>query len=215
MVYYTLMDILQINAEKPEPNLISRAARRAQRGAPIALPTDTVYGLGVSVAPGHTPRALYELKGRDAGKAIPLLVSGVEALETYGRAVPHYAYELASRHWPGALTLIVQASDAVPESFLAADGSVALRAPASPIALALLRELGTALATSSANLQGGTPATSAKTIDPHLAARLTLIIDGGSTPGNTPSTILSCLTDTPVLIRAGALNLARAKEDLS
>jgi tRNA threonylcarbamoyl adenosine modification protein (Sua5/YciO/YrdC/YwlC family) len=199
------MEILRINAEKPEPNLISQAARIARAGVPIALPTDTVYGVGVPVAPGCTPRLLYELKGRDADKAIPLLVSGIEALETYGHTVPAYAYELAAAHWPGALTLIVRASEAVPEEFRASDGSVALRAPACPIALALLEELAAPLATSSANLQGGEPATSLATLDRRLVSHLALTIDGGATPGNIPSTIISCLTDTPILIRAGAL----------
>jgi L-threonylcarbamoyladenylate synthase len=199
------MKIFCINPVNPEPQRIKMAARFVAEGAPVVLPTDTVYGIGVIAAAGHSPQPLFDLKGRDADKAIPLLVDGIAALEQYGSTVPAYAFDLASRYWPGALTLIVHASAAVPDSFLAADKSVALRAPASPVVLALLRELGAPLATTSANLQGGEPATSLETLDPRLAAQVVFAIDGGPTLGNTPSTIISCLTDTPILVRAGML----------
>jgi tRNA threonylcarbamoyl adenosine modification protein (Sua5/YciO/YrdC/YwlC family) len=191
-----------------------------REGTPLAFPTDTVYGVGVAVMPGCTPESLFALKGRDRKKAIPWLVADVSALDEYGDEVPTYAFDLAFAHWPGALTLVIRAkASAVPAPtpatstsssahwppFIAADGTIALRVPAHPIALALIRELGVPLATTSANLTREEPARSLATLSPKLVAHLALAIDGGTTPGLLPSTIVSCLEERPRVIREGAL----------
>jgi tRNA threonylcarbamoyl adenosine modification protein (Sua5/YciO/YrdC/YwlC family) len=202
------MEILGVSPEHPRPAHIARAVAALRRSTPVAFPTDTVYGLGLPVAPNTTPAPLFALKGRDAHKPIPWLVADAQALEEYGEEVPTYALELARRHWPAALTLIVRASASAPASFVAPDGSIALRAPAHPVPLALIRALGVPLATTSANLQGEPPATSLATLNARLTARLELAIDGGPTPGPTPSTIVSCLSEHPLILREGALSSA-------
>jgi L-threonylcarbamoyladenylate synthase len=201
------MDTVHINPKRPEPQLIAQATHVARGGKVIVFPTDTVYGVGVAAGAGFTPRALFELKGRDPDKAIPWLVSDAGALERYGEGVPTYALELARGHWPGALTLVVRASALVPRAFVARDGSIALRAPANPIARALLAALRAPLATTSANRQGDAPATSLASLDPRLmdVAAVALVIDGGATPGAVPSTIVSCLDGEPRVLREGAL----------
>jgi L-threonylcarbamoyladenylate synthase len=202
------MDIRTINPRKPDSALIAQIVDTVRDGTPFVFPTDTVYGLGLAVATGGSPRTLFDLKGRDGDKAIAWLVGGAGALAAYGKDVPGYAFELARRHWPGACTLIVRASDAVPAAFKAPDGSIALRAPASPVALALIEALGAPLATTSANRQGCPPATSLEALDPQLAARLALAVDGGPTPGAVPSTVVSCLGEHPRILREGALGAA-------
>jgi tRNA threonylcarbamoyl adenosine modification protein (Sua5/YciO/YrdC/YwlC family) len=209
------METLRISAVHPEPALIARAVAVLRRGEVVALPTDTVYGLGLPVVGGASPQPLFALKGRDAGKAIPWLVAGSQALEGYGEEVPTYALDLARRHWPGALTLVVRANATAPAAFVAADGSIALRAPAHPITRALIEALGVPLATTSANPQGGEPPSSLAALDERLAVRLALAIDGGPvlgavggdgpTPGAIPSTIVSCLEERPRVLREGAL----------
>jgi L-threonylcarbamoyladenylate synthase len=199
------VETLRINAEKPESHLIAHAARIAGAGVPIAFPTDTVYGIGIAVLEGSAPARLFDLKERDATKAIPWLVADARALELYAQDMHDYVFALAKRHWPGALTLVVRASSAVPKAFRGMDGTIALRVPGCPLTRALIDSLGVPLATSSANRQGEPPATSAAGIDPHLAARLALVIDGGPTPGAVPSTVLSCLRASPRVLREGAL----------
>ena len=83
----------------------------------------TVYGLGVSVEAAASPEALYDLKERDRGKPVSWLVGGVDDLDRYGAHVPDLARRLARAYWPGPLTLIVEASDAVPAAFRSAAGS--------------------------------------------------------------------------------------------
>jgi tRNA threonylcarbamoyl adenosine modification protein (Sua5/YciO/YrdC/YwlC family) len=193
------------NFQSPEFVLTPEAVDMLRSGLPFIFPTDTVYGLGVAVTPDSSPQPLFELKGRDENKAIAWLVADLHALDVYAEDVPAFAFELARRHWPGALTLIVQASRAVPEAFRAQDGSIALRAPAHSTALALIEALGVPVATTSANRQGLPPATSPATLDPHLAACVALVVDGGSTPGTIPSTIISCLGASPRIVREGVL----------
>jgi tRNA threonylcarbamoyl adenosine modification protein (Sua5/YciO/YrdC/YwlC family) len=202
------MNITRINAEKIGRKSLEQAARLARAGVPVAFPTDTVYGLGVAVRHDTSPRPLFALKGSDPGKAIPWLVADIRALEVYGSDVSACALALARAHWPGALTLIVRASSAVPAPFLPPDGTIALRAPAHPVARALIEAVGGPLATTSANLASGEPATSLATLDARLAAQLALIIDAGPTPGAVPSTIVSCTDEAPRLIREGALPAA-------
>jgi L-threonylcarbamoyladenylate synthase len=199
------MEVLRINSLSPQPAMIARAADVARGAIPFVLPTDTVYGVGTVVMPGGSPEPLFALKGRDQDKAIPWLVAGIQALDEYGEDVPAYAFDLARAHWPGALTLVVRASAAAPPPFVAAGGTLALRAPAHAIPLALVKALGVPLATTSANRQGRSPATSLLALDPRLCTRIAFAIDGGPTLGLLPSTIISCLDERPQLIREGAL----------
>lgn len=188
--------------------MIARTVEVVQSGAVVIFPTDTVYGAGVAARTGFAPQALFELKGRDPDKAIPLLVADASALERYGEELPAFAFKLACEHWPGALTLIVRASALVPLAFVAQNGSVALRVPAHPIARALLVALGSPLATTSANRQGDEPATSFASLDPRLVSAVGLVVDGGPTPGVASSTIVSCLDDKPRVLREGAISPA-------
>ena len=200
--------VLAINPQNPEPNLVRQAAEIARKAVPVLFPTDTVYGIGIAAFKDSSLEPLYVIKERDRDKAIPWLVSGVQDLQAYGVEVPDYAIRLAEKHWPGALTLIVKASDAVPGKFRAQDGSIALRAPDCPIALALIEELDVPLATSSANLQGQEPPTCFEAISAVLLRQVELAIDGGECLQKLSSTIVSCLGDEPQIVRLGALSLA-------
>jgi L-threonylcarbamoyladenylate synthase len=201
------MEILYINPRHPQAELIARAAEVLRSGLPLVFPTDTVYGLGLAVFEQGSLEALFALKRREPSKAIPWLISDVAALEKYAKDLPPWALGLAREHWPGALTLVVRASDAAPAHFVASDGSLALRVPAHPIPLALIEALGQPLATTSANLHGAPAARALAELDPALAAQLSLALDGGPTPGSQPSTLVSCLGEAPVVLREAALLL--------
>lgn len=111
------------------------AVRALAAGDAVVFPTDTVFGLGISVSAAAGPQLLYDLKRRDAGKPVAWLVEGPEALDVYGEDVPAYARRLAEAFWPGGLTLVVRASDAVPPAFQSPAGTIGLRMPASEVAL--------------------------------------------------------------------------------
>lgn len=198
-------------------------------GRAVILPTDTVFGLGVSVRAVPGPEALYALKHRDGDKPVAWLVEGPEALDAYGSAVPPYARRLAEAFWPGALTLVVRAADTVPRAFQSAAGTIGLRMPASDAALALIRAAGCPLAVTSANISGHTAVGDATALDPSLAdatAGVYLPEAAGrereakpaspeappcaahASPTDAaplPSTVLDCTADYPRVLREGAL----------
>ncbi|WP_161959530.1 FAD-dependent protein [Adlercreutzia equolifaciens] len=227
------------------PLALEEATRALAVGNAVIFPTDTVFGLGVSVSAAPGPQLLYDLKHRDAGKPVAWLVEGPEALDVYGRDVPAYARRLAETFWPGGLTLVVRASDAVPAAFQSPAGTIGLRMPASEAALGLIRAAGCPLAVTSANLSGAADTARAEDLDRALVARTAgLYLPGGvaaagiasgcaeATPSasarfaaadrlvpppasGTASTVLDCTGEAPRVLRAGALILDDLKGCLS
>ena len=227
------------------PLALEEATRALAVGNAVVFPTDTVFGLGVSVSAAPGPQLLYDLKHRDAGKPVAWLVEGPEALDVYGRDVPAYARRLAETFWPGGLTLVVRASDAVPAAFQSPAGTIGLRMPASEAALGLIRAAGCPLAVTSANLSGAADTARAEDLDRALVARTAgLYLTGGvaaagiasgcaeATPSasarfaagdrlvpppasGTASTVLDCTGEAPRVLRAGALTLDDLKGCLS
>lgn len=227
------------------PLALEEATRALAVGNAVVFPTDTVFGLGVSVSAAPGPQLLYDLKHRDAGKPVAWLVEGPEALGVYGRDVPAYARRLAETFWPGGLTLVVRASDAVPAAFQSPAGTIGLRMPASEAALGLIRAAGCPLAVTSANLSGAADTARAEDLDRALVARTAgLYLPGGvaaagiasgcaeATPSasarfaagdrlvpppasGTASTVLDCTGEAPRVLRAGALTLDDLKGCLS
>lgn len=227
------------------PLALEEATRALAAGNAVVFPTDTVFGLGVSVSAAPGPQLLYDLKHRDAGKPVAWLVEGPEALDVYGRDVPAYARHLAETFWPGGLTLVVRASDAVPAAFQSPAGTIGLRMPASEAALGLIRSAGCPLAVTSANLSGAADTARAEDLDRALVARTAgLYLPGGvaaagiasgcaeATPSasarfaasdrlvpspasGTASTVLDCTGEAPRVLRAGALTLDDLKGCLS
>ena len=227
------------------PLALEEATRALAVGSAVVFPTDTVFGLGVSVSAAPGPQLLYDLKHRDAGKPVAWLVEGPEALDVYGRDVPAYARRLVETFWPGGLTLVVRASDAVPAAFQSPAGTIGLRMPASEAALGLIRAAGCPLAVTSANLSGAADTARAEDLDRALVARTAgLYLPGGvaaagiasgcaeATPSasarfaaadrlvpppasGTASTVLDCTGEAPRVLRAGALTLDDLKGCLS
>lgn len=227
------------------PLALEEATRALAVGNAVVFPTDTVFGLGVSVGAAAGPQLLYDLKHRDAGKPVAWLVEGPEALDVYGRDVPAYARRLADAFWPGALTLVVRASDAVSRAFQSAAGTIGLRMPANEAALELIHAVGCPLAVTSANLSGAPDTARAEDLDRALVARTAglYLPDGVAAAGTasgcveaapsvsarfaagdrlvpppasgTASTVLDCTGEAPRVLRAGALTLDDLKGCLS
>lgn len=167
-----------------KPAHLAEAAAALGRGEAVVFPTDTVLGLGVSVESAANPHLLFDIKRRDEGKPVAWLVSGTDDLRRYGAAVPELAVELAKRYWPGPLTLVVRASEAVPTAFRGANGSIGLRMPNHPAALALVQAAGCPLATTSANIAGEPAPARFEDLDPRIAAKAGCVFAGrGSSAG--------------------------------
>lgn len=182
----------------------TEAAAALRAGKPVIFPTDTVLGLGVAVNYAPSPAELYQLKQRTDDKPIAWLVGTIDDLARYGKNVSAEALELARAHWPGALTLIVEASDEVPPAYRSAAGTIALRVPNDATARTLIEQVGP-LATTSANISGEPAPTRTEELSPALTARVATV--AGEALGGHASAVVDC-TQTPVrVVRQGAIAL--------
>lgn len=180
------------------------------RGEPAIFPTETVYGLGVAVGAADSPETLYDIKERDHGKPISWLIADQGDLDRYGKVVPDFARALARTFWPGPLTLIVRAGDAVPPAFRSAEGTIGLRMPDNDCALGLIRAVGKPLATTSANRSGGKAPHSFEALDPLLTARVATMLKDADDKDKSgvASTVIDCTAEHPVMVREGAISIS-------
>ena len=172
-------------------------------GGAAIIPTDTVFGLAISPYHAPGPEMLFLLKGRPSDKPVAWLLADADGLDEYGQDVPEYAHCLAKRHWPGALTLVVRASAAVPRAFQSQDGTIGLRVPDDLVARALAREAGGALAVTSANPSGRPAPHRFLDIDPMLIAQVGAAIDDGTRKSGVASTVVDCTGRAPRILREG------------
>ena len=210
---------LEVSGRSLEPTLsdggraisqIAAAAQVLRAGKPAVFPTDTVWGLGVSVLAADSPAILYDIKRRPQGKPVAWLVAGSDALEVYGREVPAYAHALADAFWPGALTLVVKAASVVPAPFASEEGTIGLRMPASDLARKLIEEVGCPLATTSANVSGNAAPADGEQLDPAILSRVAAVMaDDGSPKSGVASTVVDCTGEKPRIVRTGGISPSR------
>ena len=167
------------------------AVQALKAGACVLFPTDTVYGLGLAPRFASSPRQLFAAKNRDKGKPVAWLVGSVEDLLYYGRDVSDAAQQLAQSHWPGALTLVVRASDTVPPAFQSEEGTIGLRVPACATTQALIDEVGP-LATTSANISGEIPPCTFDEVSTAIVRTASAAIRGRCEGDGAPSQVLDC-----------------------
>lgn len=176
-----------------------------KEGGIVAFPTDTVYGLGAGIGNTQAVERVYQVKKRPHGMALPLLLSDVSQIGEVAWPVPQAAWLLAERFLPGALTLVLPKAPSLADIVTGVGKTVAVRIPAHPIPVALIRGLGTPIIGTSANLSGQPPALTASEVYTQLGDKVDLIIDGGRCPGGRESTIIDLSGDTPVILREGAI----------
>lgn len=184
------------------------AALALADGRPCIFPTDTVYGVGVAVHAASGPDALFAIKQRDAGKPIAWLVGSIDDLQRYGKNLPSAVCQLVQRFWPGALTVIVEASDSVPVSYRSESGTIGLRMPANKTTLALIRRVGSPLATTSANISGRAAVSRFESLDVKLLARVGCALRDPieSLHSGVASTVVDCTGGGLRVIREGGIS---------
>lgn len=186
-----------------------RAAHALRTGQVVAIPTDTVYGFAAAIDQPDAIDRLYAMKGRPAEKAIPVLIADISHVDRLTPCRTATADELARTFWPGALTLVLPAMPDLPQGVteLTGDGmrTVAVRVPDNGLARAIIAAAGGALAVTSANRSGAPPAIEARDVAALGLAQPVLIVDGGRAPGGVPSTIVAVTTESPKILRQGAI----------
>lgn len=200
-------EIIKINTENPEPSLIRYAAEQIRAGQVLGMPTDTFYGLAADPLNLRAVERVYEIKSRSRHKPLSLLIESTDQAEDLAKPLPEEFYQLARRFWPGPLTMIVRAASRLPLKVTANTGNVALRIPSAKIPLAVVRAAGLPITATSANLSGAAECTTAVEVRDQLQERISIIVDGGSSPREVASTIVD-LTDSDSrwkIIREGAI----------
>ncbi|WP_448061570.1 L-threonylcarbamoyladenylate synthase [Cellulomonas hominis] len=189
---------------------LDEAVHTIARGELVVLPTDTVYGIAADAFTPAAVQALLDAKGRGRQMPPPVLMPDLRTLDGLALDVPDGARALAAEFWPGGLTLIVQAQPSLAWDLGETHGTVALRVPDHPVALALLRRTGP-LAVSSANRTGQPAGVTAAEAHRQLGERVAVYLDGGDAPGQVASTIVDATGAVLRLVRVGAIPLDRLR----
>ncbi|MDA3935950.1 MAG: L-threonylcarbamoyladenylate synthase [Actinomycetota bacterium] len=198
--------VFRIDPENPSAEVVNLAATVLRDGGIVVFPTETVYGIGASSTSFTGCHEIFDIKIRPLDKPMPWLVEDDDALlDKYGVDVPAYAHSLAKAFWPGALTLIVKASNMVSKDFRAADGTIGLRSPDNEIVMELIRASGAALIATSANTSGAPAPSSFAEIEERVIAAADVSLDGGETQHKQASTVVDCTGPECAIIREGAI----------
>ena len=194
-------------------NSLKAAAQSIANGHLVAFPTETVYGLGADATNQSAVAKIYNAKGRPADHPLIVHIASIDAMGEWAEDISEYAINLARDFWPGPMTLIFKRSQLAKDFVTGNQNTVGLRVPNQPIALALLKEFenlgGKGIAAPSANRFGAVSPTTAQAVKDELENYLDqandVILDGGPCQVGVESTIIDCTSDTPQILRLGAI----------
>ena len=210
---------MNIEISPATQEVINRSAKRLRDGGVIALPTETVYGLGVDAENQAAVSRMYSIKGRPAEHPVIVHIADQSDLQYWTSNIPDYALQLANSFWPGPMTLILPRSLVAKDFITGGQDCVGVRIPAHPIALQILRSFrdlgGHGIAAPSANRFGEVSPTSAQHVLSDIGKFLTeedLIIDGGESVVGVESTIIDCTRSLPRILRLGAITQSMIEE---
>ncbi|MFE9846976.1 L-threonylcarbamoyladenylate synthase [Streptomyces goshikiensis] len=189
---------------------IERAAEVLRAGGLVALPTETVYGLGANAEDPAAVARIFQVKGRPPSHPLIVHIAAAEHLDDWVETVPETARLLAEHFWPGPLTLVLRRGHRVPREATGGLETVAVRVPDQPVALALLSAFGGGVTAPSANRFGSVSSTTADHVRTELGGAVDLVLDGGSCEVGVESTIVDVTGEVPSILRPGGVT----REDL-
>ena len=184
---------------------LSYAADVIMRGGLVAVPTDTVYGLAGNGLDHDAVAKIYEVKNRPMVKPIILLISDISVAQAFCETIPESARRLAEAFWPGALSIVLQKRDTVPDIVTAGGPTVGVRCPNHPKTLELLRLIGVPLAAPSANITDMPSPKTAEDVLSYFDGKIDCVIDGGQCSVGVESTIVELTAQPYVIRRHGAV----------
>ncbi len=177
-----------------------------KNGGLVAFPTDTVYGLGACFSNLGAVERIYKVKQRPHNIALPLLLADESQISEVAESVPPVAWLLARRFLPGGLTIVLSRAKSVPDMVTSGGETVAVRIPAHPVPIALIKGLGAPIIGTSANVSGRPSALTADEVYSQFGAKIDLVIDGGKCGEGKESTIIDVTGDVPRILREGAIS---------
>ena len=205
---------LRLNPREVTADTLVPAVRALHGGGIVAFPTETFYGLAVDPRSVRAVAKLFALKQRAPDQPIPLIAADDRQVAGQVGTMTALASRLASKGWPGPLTLIIPAASGLCPDVHLSTGRVAVRVPGDSVARALAECAGHAVTSTSANVSGQPPASTAEEVAAAFGDGIDVLIDAGPTSGGLPSTIVDATGTDPILIRAGAIPWERVLEFL-
>jgi L-threonylcarbamoyladenylate synthase len=200
---------LFVKPDAPDPTAVREAAEVLRGGGLVAFPTETVYGLGANALDAAAVGKVFAAKGRPPTNPLIVHVGDRAAAVALTPEWTTAADQLAAAFWPGPLTLVLKKRPGLPDVVTAGGPTVAVRVPAHPVALALLKECGVPVAAPSANRSGELSPTTADHVRNSLGDRVDLILDGGPCPGGLESTVVDVTGEVVKVLRPGLISVAR------
>ncbi len=194
--------MLSINPENPQQRLIAQVVDCLKQGGVIAYPTDTTYGLGCDIFNKKGIKKIFQIKDRDPKKPFSFICSDLSDVANYAR-VSNAAFKIMKRHLPGPYTFVLEANRIVPDSLMTKQKTVGIRIPDNPIALAIVRELGHPIVTTSANRSGDDHFNDPTEIEEQMGKLIDKVVDGGILLSD-PSTVISLIDDRIEVLREGS-----------
>jgi tRNA threonylcarbamoyl adenosine modification protein (Sua5/YciO/YrdC/YwlC family) len=201
--------LLQINPQNPQPRLISQVAELLRNGGVVAYPTDTTYGIGCSIFSKRGLERIYQLKQREKKKPFSFICTDLSEVARYAK-VSNYAFKILKRYLPGPYTFVLDASSIVPDLLTTKQKTVGIRIPANSICMAIVRELGHPIVTTSANISGEDPIGDPFMVELELGKQLDMVIDGGVLSPDV-SSVISLIGDVTEVLRKGVGDVSWCK----
>jgi len=196
--------IVEIDPIHPE-KAFSRCREVIHAGGVIVYPTDTLYGLGADPKNPDAVRKLFTIKCRQADQPILLLIKDANEVRDWAADITPRAEGLMKKFWPGPLTLVFKAKPEVMAELTGGAGTIGLRVPGNTLTRQLLASLGIALTGTSANITGKPGPRTAQEAAEAIGGMVDMVLDGGRTEGDNPSTVVDVSADEPMMIREGAI----------
>lgn len=200
-----MTEFFSIDPDNPDPSKISQAVEILRKGGIIAYPTETFYGLGVDVTNEAAIKRLFDVKRRDYGNPVAVIVSDRDMLDSIVEAVSEKAKVLMDVFWPGPLTILYRTNEKISKQLTTNTGKIGIRVSSHPVASALVKELGRPLTTTSANLSGFPPSLNARHLKNYFGGKIDGIIDSGQLAPSGGSTVVDVTEDKLAIIREGVI----------
>lgn len=193
--------LLEINPQNPQPRLVAQVVEVLNKGGVVAYPTDTTYGIGCSIFNKRGIERIYSIKQREKKKPFSFICADLSDIARYAK-VSNYAFKIMKRLLPGPYTFVLDATSVVPDLLMTKQKTVGIRIPANKICLAVVKQLGHPIVTTSANLSGEEPIGDPFQVESYLGKLIDLTIDGGILSADV-SSVVSLIGDVPEVLRKG------------
>ena len=195
--------IRKINSQKPEPEIIAEAAAIIKQGGVVVFPTRCLYGLGADALDPHAVEKIIKIKQRPADNPILVLIHCRRQLDSLVANITPKAVAIMDTFWPGRVTLVFEAGDTLSNRLTAHTGKIGVRLAGHPVASALIKQVGSPVTGTSANLSGKPGCRQIQYLDPPIAKRVDLVLDAGMLEGGVGSTVVDVTEDRPQILREG------------